>query len=117
MRKDEKMENTIEKIQRDFMRYTQLKLNGFKTLMTSDRLDADKEYHGDKRKKGGGTTSKKQGSMRTRFNQNSDLGNMGEFNQTNRRKGNKSVLNFAGKMMMEERRTRGVGFDQDNGKK
>lgn len=41
MRKDEKVEYAIEKIQKDFMRYTQLKINGFKTLMASDRLDGD----------------------------------------------------------------------------
>jgi len=39
---------------------------------------------------------------------------MPEFSHTNRRKGNnKSVLNFAGKMIMEERRTRGVGFEEN----
>lgn len=38
---------------------------------------------------------------------------MADMNQTNRRKGNKSVLNFAGKMMMDGR-GRGIGFETDS---
>ena len=99
MRKDEKVEYAIEKIQKDFMRYTQLKINGFKTLMASDRHDDD---HSPKKS--------------SRFHNNMDGESpmyKGELSHKSRRKnGNKSSLSFAGKLvMMEEKRGRGVGFE------
>lgn len=56
MRKDEKVENAIVKIQKDFMRYTQLKLTGFKTIMSGDRYEemGSAEKRRTKRQNGGG---------------------------------------------------------------
>ena len=99
MRKDEKVEYAIEKIQRDFMRYTQLKINGFKTLMGGDRLDEND------------VSPKK--SSRFHNNLDGESPNRGELSHKNKRKNNnKSSLSFAGKLvMLEEKRGRGVGFE------
>jgi len=97
MRKDEKVEYAIGKIQKDFMRYTQLKIHGFKTLMASDRNDGEEN-------------SPKKSS---RFHNIEESPNRGDLTTKSKRKtNNKSSLSFAGKLvMMEEKRGRGVGFE------
>lgn len=116
MRKDEKVENTIEKIQRDYMRYTQLKLNGFRTLIGSER----DEYNGTRKKEG---KDKKQNTLRGTniFNQNGDLLTVGgDASKASRRKANnKSSLSFIGKMVVDnhgriEYGRAKVGFEDDS---
>lgn len=100
MKKDEKVEYAIVKIQKDFMRYTQLKVNGFKTLMASDRQDEHGNEYSPKK------------SSRFHHIQDGDSPMKGDMSVKSRRKGgNKSSLSFAGKLMMDEKRGRGVGFE------
>lgn len=107
MRKDEKVENAIGKIQKEFMRYTQLKIAGFKTLMAGP---------GDRDWANGEATSLK--NKTSRFHNFDDLSpfgasrvaQAGEQSHKSKKKNRKSSGTLTGKFT-DEKRSRNVGFE------
>ena len=111
MRKEERVESTIGKIQKNFMRYTQLKVNGLKTLMaTTSGSDRDRSNQTELNIK------KKKSSSKFKMNDEGFDSSFNHFNSTahypKRKNKNKSSMSFTGKLMMiDDKRVKGVGFE------
>ena len=115
MRKDEKVENKISKIQRDYMRYTQIKISGFRTLILNEGKDGAASARRDRRNALNNNTLR----GGTRFDQYSDVFNLGgDFTtRDNKRKtvgarqGSLPFLSNTKTCDDGRKTTKGVGFE------